>query len=422
MNGSKVLVVAPRFPSINQPWIDTYLEQLIRNGFDFSVYTLNNAESVYGEKVDRLGFRGRIIDFDLTQKANVLKCIWELLVRPAATVCALAKSIKILCDCVRYKVPSLAAFFCMLQFIGARTKFTGVSIIHSHEEIAGFSFMLLARLLEIPFVLTFHGLPPAGVAQLSRAKRWMMYDSAGAVVVNTGFAKLQVRELGARDGTIVILPQGLPIADFSFAERAPVLRHHKVKLLTVGRYHRDKGQRYALLAARRLVDQCIEVSWNFVGVGPDLVRLELIARRLGIEHVVTFMTGITTQEIGRLYRESDFFVLPSVTSPGGHVETQGVVLQEAQASGCIPIASRSGGIPECLNHMRDAILVRQRSSREIADAITYLLDNPEKQSGFRNEGRRNVEERYSADDIGRQMARILSAQSDFARKGSLDLR
>ena len=222
------------------------------------------------------------------------------------------------------------------------------------------------------------------------------------------------RKSSAKKGSII--PQGLPLDDFPLLyQSAPSSFAEDLRLLTVGRFHRDKGQIYALLALRRLLDSGRHVTWTFVGVGPDRVRLERWVEKLKLSQSVVFMEGVSAKKLSELYRTNHLFVLTSIASVTGHVETQGVVLQEAQASGCIPIASRVGGIPECIHDKKDALIVKQKSSREIYSAIEWLMQNPTAWKSYQMAGRKNVEENYSAEVIGKKMASVLRNNAKFVK-------
>lgn len=405
---SKVLVLAPRFPAINQPWIDTYLEQLLINDFEVAIFSANRDGGPCHAKVDRLGLREKVVDFSLDRKAMLKHVLAAAFFSPIPFLASLKLAGSLSADFAKSGSSRLLTALKVLYFRLCRERFRGVSVIHGHEEIAAYEFLHLARVMNIPMVVTFHGLPPAGVGQLSAAKRALLYDYASEVLVNTAFSKKQVVGLGCSPAKVNILPQGLPLEDYPFIARGKPGPHSPVRLLTVGRFHRDKGQGYALVALARLLGAGIAAHWSFVGVGPDKRRLEKLARQLGLLENIMFREGLEPAELLALYHQSDLFVLPSIDNHHGrHVETQGVVLQEAQASGCIPIASRVGGIPECLNDRRDALLVKQKSSRAIADAVRYLLEQVEDWSHFRAAGRGNVEERFSARVVGEKMKEIL---------------
>lgn len=406
----KILVLAPRFPAINQPWIDTYLEQLLIHNLEPLIYSTNREGGPYQERVDRLNLRQYVVDFSLGKAIVARSLLACLICHPILFCKMLLRSFNVAKEFDQAAASKLGTMLKLLHFACAHELFVGVSAIHAHEEIAAYEFLHLAKLHRIPLIITFHGLPPKDVGQLSTEKRRLLYDFARVVLVNTEFSKSQVTALGCDPAKVVILPQGLPMEDYPY--RAPVPRSESAPLevLTVGRFHRDKGQGYALLALARLKARGLNIKWHFVGVGPDKQRLLGLIRRLQLEDVAVFHQALEADKLLALYQTCDIFVLPSIDNRHGrHVETQGVVLQEAQACGCVPVASSVGGIPECLHDGVDAILVRQKSSRAIASAVSQLFLNKAVMASYRENGRKNVEENFSAAMIGRKMAAIINS-------------
>jgi glycosyltransferase involved in cell wall biosynthesis len=71
------------------------------------------------------------------------------------------------------------------------------------------------------------------------------------------------------------------------------------------------------------------------------------------------------------------------------------------------VASFVGGIPECVNDDVDALLFRQKSSRDLAAKVLSVYKNPERWDSIRCAARQNVETRYAADVIGEKIAGLL---------------
>jgi glycosyltransferase involved in cell wall biosynthesis len=401
-----ILVIAPRFPAINQPWMDTYFEQLEKHEINFDIYTANQNPDHYQEKVDRLNLRDHVLDFVLFSKSYFL-C--RALKKPTDFVASLFKCLKLSREISQGTITLFSSYLKLMYFYLSKDNFNNIGLIHTHEEIAGYEFLHLALVKNIPVIVTFHGLPPAGVGQLSSEKRRKLYRYSSCIIVNTKFAKKQVVSLGCDSSKVIVLPQGLPISDFEFFEKPCPNPGNYLQLLTVGRYQRDKGQGYVLAALRRLQNSGINAHYHLVGVGAEGRKyLTLMAVKLGVSKNVFFHQDVSSAELLRLYHHSHLFILSSVSSKNNHhEETQGVVLQEAQASGCIPIATKVGGIPECVNHKRDSLLVRDRSSKNIVAAINYLLDQPNEWKSYQQHGRINVELNFSADVIGSKMKDIL---------------
>lgn len=407
----RVLVIAPRFPAINQPWIDTYLEHLQLNGIDFGICTTNAGNETYHKKVDQLSLRSHIVDYYPHQTSMFVRFLIGAITRPKRLAAKMGKSWRLAKIFAEYGSTRTVSFVKLFQSGVIGEHYGDFDVCHSHGETIAYEFLHYAVMFDIPLLMTFHGLPPAGVRQLDPEKRKLLYDRVAKVFVNTSFAKQQVCAVGCDARNVVILPQGLPVDEFQYCE--DVFGGDKiVNILTVGRFHRDKGYGYALLAMRRLLNQGVLFHYHMVGVGPDIIRLTKLIEYLGLAARVTVHSAISDTQLKNLYSSCQLFVLPSVSSKHDeHVETQGVVLQEAQASGCIPIATRVGGIPECLNHEKDALLVRDRSSRAIAGAICNLIENSGNWYKYQRNGRRNVEQNFSAVVIGKKMATALRCQT-----------
>lgn len=402
INKINLLVVAPEFPLINQPWMDTYLEQLIINDINFRVFSLNKSPEKYQAKVDDLNLLSRTDSYQF-DKFTILYAI----IKKIRIVRSIRMFNRLRNSGILKTLSSFRLLLYILYFYSIREKYADVDIIHSHSESVSHRFIVLSEIIGAPLVLTFHGLPPRGVPQLNPEKRRELYEYAKKIIVNTSFAKSQVLRFGCSSEKIKILPQGLPLKDFPFNPCPPPLDDKPLQILSVGRFHRDKGQHYSLLALKRLLNSGIPTYWTFVGSGPDLAYLEDLVHKLEIDEYVTFYERASSEQLLELYSQSHIFVLASIDTPGGHVETQGVVLQEAQASGCLVIATRTGGIPECLTHNYDSVLVDPQSSRAISSAITYFYLNRKQWKTYRQRGLENVKKNFSSDVIGREMARFL---------------
>ena len=139
---------------------------------------------------------------------------------------------------------------------------------------------------------------------------------------------------------------------------------------TVANVAWEKGYSYLLEAASSILQKNQDVWFLFVGKGP---LYDVITRRAaeipGAERVL--FTGFRT-DIPELLSAMDIFVLSSVSEGFPNV------LLEAMAASKPVVATRVGGIPELIEHERDGLLVNPESGDELAQAITELLNNPEK--------------------------------------------
>lgn len=142
-----------------------------------------------------------------------------------------------------------------------------------------------------------------------------------------------------------------------------------------------RGVIVANLTARKRVDHALAaiaaaraagapVSVDIVGAGGDRVRLEGRARELGLEHVVRF-TGHDPQAAAR-YRSASWTLLTSTA------EGAPLVLLEAMAGGCIPIAyDIRYGPADTIDDGRNGFLVADGDTAGAAAALIGLCEMDE---------------------------------------------
>ena len=209
-NNLDVLVVAPIFPSINQPWMDTYIEQLQLNHMKFIIVSAIRSASRYHKKVDRLGLLDYVVPV-IMEKRQIFCSAAAFATRQPSRFLALSKIAWLIFN---YE-PPLLRLKTMLRALHCAYCFgclKQVKVIHSHSELFGCYFLPLAIYRQVPMIITFHGLEPYGLQQLSPVRRRMLSDYVHHIIVNTQAAKQQVVALGYPTKKIIILPQGLPPA------------------------------------------------------------------------------------------------------------------------------------------------------------------------------------------------------------------
>jgi len=393
-----VLVAVEKFPNRIQPWVLRGLEQTLRRGGRLWIASGSDGDESYPDKVIELG----LLERTLYVRLGSVRSLWAValgILTPGDRGAVVRRGVARIARAgalFRGSPKRIANRLIKSPVFGL----SDVNVVHAHAMVSAFEYVEVARLLGASLVYTFHGLQPAGVEGLSDAKRESLFEALSVCLVNTGFAREQVVSLGCPAHKVRVVPQGIALDEFPFAPTAP-RKAEPLRVLTVGRLHPDKGHAYAIEAIKLLADRGIPAEYRIVGRGPEQAHLERLADSSGVRHRVTFVGTADDEELRGEYARADVFVLPSVRDrTGHHEETQGVVLQEAQASGKIVIATRTGGIPECLDAGVSAFLVEDRSPEQIAGAIEEVVSRPERWPDWQQRSREWVEERFDADRIG----------------------
>ena len=393
----RVLVIAAFFPSPIQPWLLNQVVQVYRRGGSAWIVASAPEGTTYPAVVDELGLLDRTLHLPFDTPADAARGLATLLSTAPAGGAARRGLMRLIRSPARPRRPKT-----LLKAVStARVLDLDFDVVHAHSLRFAYDYLHVARICGAPMVLTFHGHTTAGVGLLEESKRRELFDSIDLALVNTEFARSQLESIGCPPDRIEILPQGIRLEDYPFEPR-PFPQDGPVRLLTVCRLQQDKGVRYAIEGVHRLLNAGHDVVYTIVGGGPEEAALRARVARLGREDRISLTGRVSDGELRDLYRRAHVFILPSLGSEGeeDHTETQGVVLQEAQASGVIVTASRVGGIPECVDDGVSAFLFPDRDPRAIAETVATVLENPDRWAAWQAEARRNVVARFDIDRLG----------------------
>lgn len=114
--------------------------------------------------------------------------------------------------------------------------------------------------------------------------------------------------------------------------------HTPPVIIATSQLNADKRHEDLLRALARLQAEGFDFRAIIVGTGRLAQDLQNLAGELGLAGRIEW-TGFVTNVLEQL-RRADIFVLPTLTEP------LGIALQEAMAQGLLPVARRSGGVPE----------------------------------------------------------------------------
>jgi N-acetyl-alpha-D-glucosaminyl L-malate synthase BshA len=128
-----------------------------------------------------------------------------------------------------------------------------------------------------------------------------------------------------------------------------------------------------------------------VGDGPELPRVERLARELGVRDRIDLIGTVATIE--DVLAHCDLFLLPSET------ESFGLAALEALSCEVPVIASRVGGLPEVVCDGENGFLLPVGDVVGMADAALALLRDEERRRAFGVAGRRWAETRFARRDV-----------------------
>lgn len=217
-----------------------------------------------------------------------------------------------------------------------------IDLVHAHTGLPdGLAAARLADELGVPLLTTEHSstaadelADPVAVALY----RELLAGRHRLVAVGPGLAAELAGCLGAPAGSIAVLPNAVPVADFP---PGPVGGRDPDELLFVGARKASKGVELLLRTLALLRAGRPGLRLRVVGPpGPadDEGRWQALIGELGLADAVTLEGQATRSEVAAAMRRAAVFVHPSPR------ETFGVVAVEALASGLPVVATPSGGV------------------------------------------------------------------------------
>jgi colanic acid/amylovoran/stewartan biosynthesis glycosyltransferase WcaL/AmsK/CpsK len=399
-----ILIATESFPNFLQSYVLNSVDDILHRGGDVTIAAYQQMGSRYPARVDQLGLLQRTRYFPLDSPLGILKGVRPYLLPFTGPGRKAYSGLRTLLANRNWHPRSLRQF---AKAIVEAPLLSGTrfDLVHAHNLIPAYEFLMVARVLKIPFVTTFHGMPTiGGSGRLSDRKASQLFQLGDAFLANTHFAQQQLEALGCPAEKIHVIPQGLRIEDFPFRPKV-YSKTDPIVLLTVARLSVDKGHRYCLEAVNRLRETIPNLEYRIVGNGKARKELEETVRQMRLENHVRFTGSLVDDDLRVEYEKAHILLLASVNDPSGQylTETQGVVIQEAQASGTLVIATKTGGIPECIDDGRSAFLVQERDSPALAQKICWVVDHHELWPTWQQEARVWVEKHFSLENIGQRI-------------------
>ena len=265
-----------------------------------------------------------------------------------------------------------------------------IDLIHAHAALpCGHAAALISRQLQIPFVVTLHGLDVFSTRRekgllgrwVNQCSRFVYQRASASICVSEAVRHVLVDEMGDAIKTAVIY-NGVDTSLF----RPPLdeVEASAPTILSVGRLVPDKGHELVLRAVAALTESWPQLQYEIIDDGPERTRLRTLSQELQIGERVHFLGRQDRQAVAAAMKRCTLFALPS------NDEAMGCVYLEAMATAKPIIGCRRQGIEEIVRHGENGWLIQPGSLEEMARALVTLLENAELQKRMGFEARKTI--------------------------------
>lgn len=279
-----------------------------------------------------------------------------------------------------------------------------IDLIHAHAALpCGHAAAFLSQRLEIPFVVTVHGLDVFNLCfQRGIAAEWRRKTSSrvyGGASKTICISERVQRVL--RDGEV-----GPVAAEVVYNGADPVLfapapeQGSRLSLLVVGNLLAGKGHDLVIRALDRLRYSYPDLPCVVIGEGADQENFVALAKSLGLSNRVQFLGRRSRTEVAEAMRACSIFVLPSRN------EGLGCVYLEAMACGKAVIACRGQGIDEIIHHGDNGWLIPADGFDELVKGLEVLLGDASLRARIGDAARQTILTRFTLSHQARHLLRI----------------
>jgi len=258
-------------------------------------------------------------------------------------------------------------------------------VLHANENFNGFSIQaaLASRNSETKFTFTAGENIPYPMFQhnpLLLKLKQRVNATADGITTTTRVGKRALIHEGVPHNKIDVVPNSVQLDTFQPDTQGdpaqiglPDEVYDEIVISFVHKPSKQKGTPYLIEAFERLQKRQDHLRLVLVGTstfGPQMMS------RIENNEKINWIERIPHDDMPMLYGLSDIFTLPSVTMTNNE-EQFGMGLLEAMASGLPAVVTDIGGLPYVADPGETALVVKERSSEELADALRRLITNPD---------------------------------------------
>ena len=289
------------------------------------------------------------------------------------------------------------------QLEGVLTR-RNAQLLHVYFGHTGVHLLPFMRNWSRPSLVSFHGMDimlrneEPGYNHRLRA----LLATLPLVLARSESLGSRLMELGCDASKIRINRTGVPMGGFPYLVHSPPADGAWC-IIQASRFIEKKGLEITLKVFAEFRKKYPNSELILAGEGPLEGQLKDLARTLGVGGSVHYPGFLNQKQLAAAYRSAHLFLHPSQTTTSGDQEGVPNSMLEAMASGLPVIATLHGGIPEAVHSGYDGLLVPERDTAALANALFEIAEDSVTYETFSRNAAQSVRENF---EQGRSIARL----------------
>jgi colanic acid/amylovoran biosynthesis glycosyltransferase len=263
-------------------------------------------------------------------------------------------------------------------------------LLHAHFGKGGYYSSAIAKALDLPMIVTFHGsdITQKDKFSYNHKHRTKVFQQADKIIASSKFIQQKLILKGCPEEKIIQHYIGID-NEFFFPYGK---RNNHPTILFVGRLIKQKGCHYLLKAMQQINQNIPDAELLIVGDGVERKNLEQQASNL---KNIRFIGYQNKQKIKDLMSQAWVMCAPSIVLKRGNEEGLGMVFLEAQAMGLPVISFDSGGVGEAVINQKTGLIVEQDNTDALVDSLQTLLNSKATRSEFSLAAIKHIDDNFN---------------------------
>lgn len=365
MKYKKICIVAGAFPARSETFIVEHAVGLARLGHDISVVSQGVGDGITTEEINKIDISGvrriYISNYNNNRIINFCYMVKRILRRPSLS--------KLLCK----QWPWTRRELFLADEYSEVISNISPAVLHVHYGVWAGAILWFG--LPVNTIITWHGYDANVLPRQRGAGMYKeLFSGPYLHTVGSPFMENRLVELGCQRNNITRIPMGVDLEKFTYVTR----ESHSgcaLRIISIGRLDEMKGHCYLIHAVAKLIADGLSVVLKIVGDGPLRSDLKAQIISYGAEDYITLLGGLTSDSVRQELEAADLFVLAGIEATNGRVETQGVALIEAQATGLPVVSTPVGGVPSSLIDGVTGTLCAPKDVTALVSAMKLYAEN-----------------------------------------------
>lgn len=279
----------------------------------------------------------------------------------------------------------------------------GIDYVHAHFGYMGLRILPVAKTLNIPLIVSFHGLDasPESLNQGDYRKNLKkLFDYASGIIIVSSHM-FRSLDLGPYQEKVHFIPYGVDTDKF---RKAPVIKKERtIRILHVGRLVEKKGVPDLISVFLKIYHQ-YDIRLDIIGDGPERERCQALIAGHADKQVPIELWGAKPHDfILQMLHAADIFVLNSRVSPSGDMEGLPNVILEAMSMGLPVLSTYHAGIPDLIQSGENGVLVDEYDNTQLMEALIRLIEEEDKRERLGSKARQTVVETHALHLMGKRL-------------------